>query len=823
MVAETNNEAEAPPGLPEFMKYGDTSRFIRPEMAVDNFLRSLDELDKPDLTPGKKEEIRERLGKEYEGMVSMGESMNQSVLDLLFRTHAPWPYQSRGEQYFFDGAMRDIQYTIDLDRVPQGEQAWVYRASADLEQQYANLKLLLATGGSVGGYYDVIRQLQALTAMERYHATGEDFISAFGKEDPGLSIDITDVAKEKLTGEAKEGLRKEVIRKQDDWRLWSMAIVAVAQWDCDAPPGEETFMRTTVEGSKPPVLSEKKARFIRLLFGSLNERGIDSEKFAKDEGLKEKEDPWVEYKGKKLPQKIQNWYSTDDRVQTRRSYLAKAFEILSFRFEPSREGLWDRLDTLSDDEIYEWAKYIKGNAVKRLETWKSPFKSLETRVSERVVSSTIMFDLAFMAAGHLGWHFEYKIDDKGNVVRKLESGGIYKAWDVMSGVYWALRKHRYDAEWKSATQFLPPTAHASRKEWYINRPGWAPDIHEYIGSEDRPVKDKIARAIWDFVFSPDFSRARAVFLAGKNPAQGKVEEILGEKKADLDPAISEFLRKNAWAWVTPFEDQPGSKQLLALPMFFPHTLDILNLWYYLKEKKGGPSIWENLNKEGKKLSAIEWDKTNFEPLDRYWVSMHMLFRYLRILIDPFEAEKDPSIQAFFVNISTTSEKELAKRLILTFRDFPDETIPMVASLLPYAVVQHTANKRGIFGGTQARDPEVISNFVDEIGRWIQAFKYLPNYYPDEGALEKPKFQNLGNDMAILAGAYMLWFLRIGQAASGQQVKDEQQSYDVLRDMVEGRFTGLQDILKPRNTYQPKLVVRPRAQTIQDIESPSRKL
>ena len=88
-------------GVPEWTKYGDrdseSSRYMRADMAPDNFLSTLHYLNKENLSPEKIERAELELERDYKATISMGESMNMSVLDLLSRTHAPWPYNTRME------------------------------------------------------------------------------------------------------------------------------------------------------------------------------------------------------------------------------------------------------------------------------------------------------------------------------------------------------------------------------------------------------------------------------------------------------------------------------------------------------------------------------------------------------------------------------------------------------------------------------------------------------------------------------------------------------------------------------------------------------
>ena len=788
-------------GVPEWTKYGDrdseSSRYMRADMAPDNFLSTLHYLNKENLSPEKIERAELELERDYKATISMGESMNMSVLDLLSRTHAPWPYNTRMEAMYFDGAFKEIQYAIDLDRVSEKQKPWIYRVSADLEQQAANMRLLFSTGGSTPGYYDVLNQMLALKAHERFHATAEDMMSAFGEKDPGLTDMVTD--KSELRGLAKEGLRGEIIKKQDEFRLWGMAIAAVGQWDDEEQSGKETFM----------ALTPQKVRFTRLLFGSMNENP-PRQNMTEEE--KKKENVWVEFKVKKgtevkvykVPREINNWYSTGDKVKIRREYKAKAVELLNYRFDQTGESIWDRVDKMSDNEVKGFAAKINELAKERQEKWKNPYEDLDTRIAKRVVDSWIMYDLGFMAAGNLGWHFKYETKPRTNeIVRTTESGGIYKAWDVISGRHWALRKHAYDATWKSDSTWLTGTSHVGRVEFLKHKPGWAPPLEKWLGNDvqGRPI-DANLQTIWKFWFDPSFEDARKDVLYGLGVNKSGIENA--NIKLNIDPDLAQWLSKdsNPWAWISWIDDEPGKGKNLVIPMFFPHTIDELNLWDYVG-KKEGESIWAKFCR-GVKPSEIDWESQNFEMLDRHWVNLSMLYRFLRLMIDPNEGEKDPSIQAFFADIGTSSIKDLSKRIFLMFRDLPDNRAQkLMIALVPYAVIQHTANKYGIFGSTAMNSGNMISDFLGDCAKWVQAFQDLPAAMG--GDLEDPIYKNFGNNMAILAAGYVMRFLYMGQAAEGMTNEALGLKYSALKNIAEGNNSRLGKMFARRTKDQPEII------------------
>lgn len=726
----------------------------RPEFATSLFL---DHVINPQGHDREKSISKEELAKEYEQVGSYGEAQIAQIVNLVERRTPPWPYNSRGQEMYFDSTRSDIEAVVIREEASsEDKRPWIYRTAADREQQEATMHILFAMGGSIPGYYDVLAQLQALMSRERYQVNFDDYVSAFSENDPGLNPDLTmneeerQKFREKLEGRAREGLRSEILLKQDEFRLLSMGIVAVAQWDCEEFPGKETFM----------PLHPNQLRFIRLLYGDIDET------------------KWVTYVNKegrsyKIPKEIEGWFHTGDDVEKRRRYEARGIAFLKKAAErKSGDTFWKQLESMSPEQILQIAQEIETEAQQIIKKWKDPFKDVSRRISERVIKFWTSHDLAFLTAGELAWGFEYS-EQNGSVKRKIEEGGTHKAYDSISGVYWFRRKHKYEEGLKSAANFLSATDQQTRLEVMRNKPGWTPDINKYRKTD--PFLDNVLK----FLFDPSMERTRKEILAGANAPEDKINKTNG----NFDPVISQRLQENMYAWVVPYQGPNGEK--LAFPMFFPAKLEELNFLRYIKVDNGR-TVWDEL-RAGKRMSQINLQKSKFDTVDHYWVSMNMLLRFLKIMIDPTEAEKDPSINAFFASASTQNERELAKRILLGFRNTPKEAAWLVPALLPYAVSQFVANSRGIMGSESINDPAVVTNYVEDMSKWIQAFKWLPQVMAETFPEEKVggEIVNYGNEMALLATGYMMQFLHIGQVAFGQNTPSSQATFDVLKQIVNG--------------------------------------
>jgi hypothetical protein len=865
MAGEEDNKEE---GLMDMLRRQGEIPYRRGDRYAARFVDSIVELKHPKIgerfrTP---EKIKEELEKDYQTVVGIGETNLLGVEDKVNRLMAPWPYNSRTEEFHFEGIRSEYETSISAGEIETDEQkSWVLRLASDIEQQEATERILFAMGGPIGGYFDVLGQLNALTSRERYHATADDYISVLSEDDPGLVSNDKD--KENLTvnvGErkenlAKEGLRKEIIEKQDDFRLFSLGVAAVAQVDYEADPGKETFMR----------LSPSQVLFIQYVFG--DDVGVEGHE----------KDPWQTYINKKnqphkVPGRIEGWFHTSDSSESRRTYIARSIALLEKSAQVRKNkgrGLWDELadKQVQDKEVADLARDVRKSAEGILADYKNPLKSIHRKISERVINFWTEHDLAFMTSGRLGWGFEYSKQRRENgeevVLREVEDPNIYKGWDNFNGRYWLRRRHAYHEGIKSASNFLSPDAQIIRRRFLIEKPGWAPPIDEYRRNDE--VLDMVLR----FLFDDSFRQTRKDFLAGDRATP----ELISKTNGDIDPVIKDKLLKHMYAWVTPFKgerrDKNGDLINLAFPMFFPPEIEIMDVWSYLQlefdlsDKEGLPEnirerrrrirsalgdiiqerpddfkfkdkdgSWktidiknnENLRKvrirvsdlfaHGIKPSEIDYSKMNFETLDHYWVSMNMIFRFLKLMVDPNEGERDPSIQAFFNEASGQNERELAKRVILGFRIVPKDVAWLVVGLLPYMVTQQAANESGLFGPSISNTGD-ITGFVEKISKWIQAFKWLPQQMTEmekdgevlSGAFSEDKvggkISNYGNDMALLTFGYMIQFLRIGQAAFGPNTLEEHQgTYDYLRKAVGGQ-TPLGNILKPHaGTKQPTLII-----------------
>ena len=207
------------------------------------------------------------------------------------------------------------------------------------------------------------------------------------------------------------------------------------------------------------------------------------------------------------------------------------------------------------------------------------------------------------------------------------------------------------------------------------------------------------------------------------------------------------------------------------------------------EKIVNESIWEKLQR-GDKMSDIDFNQINYEALDRMWVGGSMLARFLKFWIDPYEAERDPILAAFFKSAGTQSVSELGKRVFLTFRDLPGGYKNLLAAILPDMISLYEAHSCGLMG-TDLGTPEgetILEKWNFKMAKWIRAFKWMPNIMYDEETLYREKedilqnwdgIKNLGNDLALITITKKLALERIAQAA-----------YASDKDVLTATYAGL---------------------------------
>lgn len=738
------------------------------QMKVINLMVQLGDLKKPgrsgEIKDGERieEEIKKELDLYFEMAVGAGQDNVISVANMVERLAEPSPYLAQSETHYFENVDKGL---LSLARyfkqeVPEAVLPWFRAFDETLSQQQGILNVLLGAGATTGGYYDALRAMgDTLIDRQRFHTNMGDFRSGLANEDPGVTVPLPDEIKKHIEGTfAEKEPRKEQTRMVDDARIIINATASVAQEDIIDGVLYKGERRTSFM-----ELSSNKGRFIKLLFGDVNEKN------------------WIVFKAKgwdgaersiTTPKEIDLWYADSDKLGAREKWISKMLAVLEWKDRNTGLGIWDSLDRMDNEKVLSVAMDInqKANEIKGRIGDKISNSSFSRGAAKLANLVWIETDKAFLISGRLGWKFKYGIDKDGVVRRFKKSGGIYKAYDNFYGTYPWEKYLDYKAGWRSTSQFFIASSDWMRKEKKKHRPDWMPPIHEWLAKDSRMKK------IWDTLFDPRFKEFRARRLAGKIENPEAYEKALKEARnfADLDPEIASYLHENAYAYVTAYKNVHG--ELLALPMFLPKELEFINLWHNIQienEDGSSESVFEKWQR-GVKPSAIDYSQINFEALDRMWVGGNMLVRFLKLWIDPYEADRDPFLAGFFKSAGNQSVTELAKRIFLTFRDVPKAYQKMFAAIIPQSIALYEAHHCGLIGsglGTPDAE-EIMKKWHFRMAKWKRAFMWQPNiiYEDDNVFMEREEIlkdwegiKNLGNDCALILVTHKMAIERIAQA------------------------------------------------------------
>jgi len=623
---------------------------------------------------------------------------------------------------------------------------WLKRMEKDGEWLSSLLHISVENTASLPYYYDVVQQMQILKERYRAFVTADDLQGMFAKDVEGLefTIDESRLLKDKKIGlnipkkyedeglvrpGETIGLRELGVKMQDAFFEHRMKIAAVSQVDfVESTPEATTFMGTNLKAEEISFYSQILWRHKGSEGYILAPHVVSGEKLRRDAD------------------------SILEALLTTNAGERLANIILT------RNGS-DRADAIS-----ELANEVKAEALVRQTNWKKRSDTdIVSNLATLITRQGLLQDYAFMHAYRYCWARVWNTDASGKIIdlKKIELGSIYSPSGDLPSLYWVRRAAVYDGMSNSRTQFLPPTSEAWRNQLDKLPPENVPSFDPNTNT-DEFLKDR-----WGLLVSndPKYRKERAEF-----------------EFEDMDPGFVDFLKRNARLWGTPYTDGYLRKDPVAggmqldIPFFFPPGLGIANFFETigtdpdLRPSQGGKTVWQELI-EGKKLSEINWKGLESQAVDRWHVDMDMASRYMRVMIEIYDKEKDPFVNLVAHEPSTLGPKELAKRLRLSFRD-DDETGPSKyeIALVPFFIVQVCADKYGISSPRAWKRLDVVDEvdrktlsrpvdrFVREMSYWIRAFKWLPKRRGDNTT-------NYGNSMAILATYYMQVLLRVGKASA----------------------------------------------------------
>lgn len=708
---------------------------------------------------------REALTENWRALMDTQLAQAEDLLDgQLLRFKNPYPYDSRQQDMWFSGLKDGIRRmrTESWAKKDVEVREWIDRLNTDLAWGDANFRVLEGMGGVIDKFFDG-KQMMSGWVRERFRSDpiATYYQTAFARDVPGLVRTEPPESGEIVVG----SLREKAVEYQDQGTFWRMAVATVHQTDMT---GLSADKKPIYDPEALPLLknlSQKEVEFIREIF-TANKNLLGGEAFVKDKN------------GRKYPKEILNWYSMASREDYKRRYIATMEALLTKDvkrrlsnaedYQVTRDGSGN---PVFSEELGKLIKEVNDYVDGRLKNWFSQDRTINQKLASVVVKSGIIFDLGHFSSSQMFWGWDYKEakesdseagegEKKLGVKRVRSEGATSVATDVPNMATWFNFHATTDVKaWP--VSMLPPMDNAYRKE--INRApmGWVPRLVD----PERGillVKDSKLQTIWDSLWQ-------------KSP------------RFKWDPAVKEWLLKNAWYIKTPIKE--GETELV-FPVFFPPGFDSINFWntISLLGEGGSPkssvengqiipgkdSVWDELRK-GKEFSALEWSKMGDQALYRWLITISQTVKSLIILTEQEGYANRDQFEDFFGNPARI--KELLKRVDLGERDESGPTPLLTISLVPMLVVLRAAQKHGILGAA-GEDGDRRSLWAEEIAKWIVMFRYMPP--------ERVGVTSYGEQLAKLTEFYATVLARMGLVIGRSEKMEAENIYSQILSPEFGR-------------------------------------
>ncbi len=382
-----------------------------------------------------------------------------------------------------------------------------------------------------------------------------------------------------------------------------------------------------------------------------------------------------------------------------------------------------------------------------------------------------------------------KEEDSENDVyltRVSKLGSIYGAFDVSTVMFWARHLVDYDSMSETRSNLIFPTTGEWRVKWQDNPPYKAPEVSH--------KEDETLTRLLKLLVEEEGRHFRRQEVIRKGP---KGESIVF---GDLHYEVKRFMEMegNTWYYVTPFfNDFKEGDYFLKIPVFFPADIIYLNFWRNFdlkkvgeeeeiekarkekgegkkpKEKEKISSVWQRLL-EGIPLSSLDWASLGTHAVDWYRVNADMTQRWLGLMVNPhkFSQQGTMEYEKFFASPSTTSLKELTKRIRLGARGLKETNITKTGVLeiavIPFLLTQSMIDKHNLMDRRTWRDTSKVNNWQEEVAKWINAAMTLPH----SKGVEYDAVTPYGNSIAFLIFFYATLIRRYSVAASAQKGDEE---------------------------------------------------
>ena len=359
----------------------------------------------------------------------------------------------------------------------------------------------------------------------------------------------------------------------------------------------------------------------------------------------------------------------------------------------------------------------------------------------------------------------------------MNMGGINTYGGDLWSLYWARRAHDYDIMSNSRTPFLPPTEAAMREK--ISK--WPLGEMEKYDRESHP--DPFLREQWDLVFSDE-------------PRWKKARKEMGY--SDLDPKVKKDLMAWAWIWRSPFRAKYVEENLaeksdypLDYIFFMPPALYTANLFDTARATREGPTFMEEFI-GGKGLSEVSWLDLDVQQVDSWLVDCDMAARYMDVMVNVFDKERNEFYVLVLTAPSTLGPKEAAKRLRLSNRksSYPNPAPPSYeVAFIPQGVMFAAGDKHGISSPAAwrqltrddlATNTYPIERFMREGAYWKRALMWLPGRRDPGTAGEGVDYNK---SLGLLAEFHQRIIMRISKSSAEEAYELAKQRYEVTLESV----------------------------------------
>lgn len=697
-----------------------------------------------------KKELGEKLARSRERLLFEQLDIISQTQQEMLDFQSPFPYESK----YPLGALTSTLKRVERELFLQGKEA---KNGLNEEQRLvlqelreaslwmvSNYHVLEGLSSAMKAYYDGEYQLNQLYQQFR-RITGTTWTTAFSKELPGANLSEEGKAKLVEIGYLKERetFREKAVKASNDNMFWTMAIASAGQYDYDGGKLDPRAME----------ISEQEREFINYLFGAEE----------------------IEYKGKKIPQYIQNWFALDDKTGNMEAHQVLMEIILEKRVRDSLIAISTDPDFTNKAETL--VNELKDEAKKRLDKIYKEDESVDKRLNTVTFDMGKIMTTGLMASGDLGWEYKYHSkgkDDKGNEWeegKETKIGRIYTAFDVSTVYFWLKHKVEYDENVETRSSLWLPSVGDFREMWEGKPPYWKNKLDL---SQDRLLNEMYNALI--------NSTYKDILVRGDQKQRFGV----------MDKEFVEFYKENVSAWVTPFPKKGTDDEWLAFPVAIPPVLDSINFFRSTRFKFGGNkkySFFEALAERNHEFNNLPWKEVRHQSFDYWRVNMAQMHKWYILLVGSHELK--PETQKYYESLLATPgglfEKELNKRVRLGSRGEKQKRGVWNLAVVPMIIALSAAKDCGIMGRSQGETSEILdynskmNEYWRKISSWISSALDLPAKTGKDEETYAPLFKNYSGTMAFMIFYHAIILEKLSNASKAKYERDNAQTGVAIGD------------------------------------------